>query len=250
MSLKIKPKVREIYQYLDSLSPFDLQESWDNSGLNIGSLKSDISEIYTCLEVNEEIAKEVDSHALIISHHPLIFKSLKAFSYDSYPCNIAKILIEKNCSLICMHTNFDSTHLNPYFAKDILGFDNLSPDGISLSGQIEPIKFDSLLKKIAKSIGIDHLKYSQNSDMIDFLAIVCGAGSSHLYSCNLKPNSCLITGDIKYHDGMIAKSNKISLIDVEHYHSEKFFPEIIKSILKTKGYQAIIKDSKNPFTYL
>lgn len=250
MSLKMKLKVREIYEYLDSLSPFNLQESWDNSGLNIGSLESDISKIYTCLEVNEEIAKEVDSHSLIISHHPLIFKPLKIFLWDSYPCNIAKILIEKNCSLICAHTNFDSTHLNPYFAKEILGFDNLSPDGISFSGKIKPIKFDSLLKNVAKSIGLDHLKYSQNSDTIDFVAIVCGAGSSHLYSPNLKANSCLITGDIKYHDGMIAKSNKISLIDVEHYHSERFFAEIMKSILKTKGYQAIIKDSKNPFTYL
>lgn len=250
MSQKMKLKVREIYEYLDSLSPFDLQESWDNSGLNIGSLESDISEIYTCLEVNEDIAKEVLPYSLIISHHPLIFKSLKTFLYDSYPSNIAKILIEKNCSLICAHTNFDSTHLNPYFAKNILGFDNLSPDGISLSAKIEPMKFDSLLKNIAKSLDIAHLKYSQNSDTIDFVAIVCGAGSSHLYSGNLKPNSCLITGDIKYHDAMIAKSNKISLIDVEHYSSERFFPEIIKSILKTKGYQAIIKDSKNPFTYL
>lgn len=250
MSPKINLKVRDIYECLNALSPFNLQESWDNSGLNIGSLESDISQIYTCLEVNEEIAKQVDAYSLIISHHPLIFKSLKAFLWDSYPCNIAKILIEKNCSLICAHTNFDSTHLNSYFAKDILGFDHLSPDGISLSGEIRPIKFDSLLKNIAKSVGIDHLKYSQNSDTIDFVAIVCGAGSSHLYSGNLKPNSCLITGDIKYHDGMIAKSNQISLIDVEHYHSERFFPEIIKSILKTKGYQAIIKDSKNPFTYL
>lgn len=250
MRSKMKPKVREIYECLDSLSPFDLQESWDNSGLNIGSLESDIREIYTCLEVNEEIAKEVDSNSLIISHHPLIFKSFKAFLSDNYPCNIAKILIEKNCSLICAHTNFDTTHLNPYFAKNILGFEHLSPDGISLSGKIEPIKFDSLLKGIIKSVGLDHLKYSKNSDTIDFVAVVCGAGSSHLYSGNLKPNSCLITGDIKYHDGMIAKSNQISLIDVEHYHSERFFPEIIKSILKTKGYQAIIKDSKNPFTYL
>lgn len=246
----MKLKVRQIYEYLNSLSPFELQESWDNSGLNIGSLESDISEIYACLEVDETIAKEIHPHSLIIAHHPLIFKSIKTFLYDSYPCNIAKTLIEKNCSLICMHTNFDSTHLNPYFAQEILGFDNLTSDGISLSRKIAPIEFETLLKSIAKSTGLDNLKYSKNSDTIDFIAIVCGAGSSHLYSCNLKPNSCLITGDIKYHDGMIAKSNKISLIDVEHYHSERFFPEIIKSILKTKGYQAIIKDSKNPFTYL
>lgn len=246
----MKLKVREIYECLNAICGFDLQESWDNSGLNIGSLESSVSEIYTCLEVDEDIAKEVHPHSLIISHHPLIFKPLKSFLYDSYPSNIAKILIEKNCSLICMHTNFDSTHLNAYFAKDILGFEHLRPNGISLSGNIGPIEFESLLKNISKKMGLKSLKYSKNSDMIDYVAIVCGAGSSHLYSANLGPNSCLITGDIKYHDGMIARSHQISLIEIEHYHSEKFFPEIMKSILKTKGYQAIIRDSKNPFTYL
>jgi putative NIF3 family GTP cyclohydrolase 1 type 2 len=29
-------KISEIYKFLDELSPFELQESWDNSGLLIG----------------------------------------------------------------------------------------------------------------------------------------------------------------------------------------------------------------------
>ncbi|MDO7253455.1 Nif3-like dinuclear metal center hexameric protein [Helicobacter cappadocius] len=243
-------KVFEIYDCLNLLSPFQLQEKWDNSGLNIGSQESEISKIYACLEVNEEIAKELHPQSLIISHHPLLFKPIKNFTWDAYPANIAKILIEKNCSLICMHTNFDTTHLNPYFAKEILGFENLFPDGIALRGNLEGIEFVSLLEHISKSLKLTNLKYTQSSDTIDSVAIICGAGSSYLYSDSLKPNSCLITGDIKYHDAMIAKSLKISLIDVGHYPSERFFPEILKSILKTKGYKVIIKDCKNPFTYL
>ncbi|PAF54152.1 Nif3-like dinuclear metal center hexameric protein [Helicobacter sp. 13S00482-2] len=243
-------KVYEIYEFLNTLSPFSLQESWDNSGLNLGSKESTVSKIYACLEISEAIAEEIDPESLVISHHPLIFKSLKNFIWDTYPANIAKILIQKNCSIISMHTNFDTTHLNPYFAKKILGFDKLTPDGIALKGMIEPTKFASLVESVCRSLGIKNLRYTQSSENINSIAVICGAGSSYLYSDSLKPDSCLITGDIKYHDAMIAKSLKISLIEIEHYLSERFFPEIIKSILKTKGYEAIIKDCKNPFTYL
>ncbi|PAF47904.1 Nif3-like dinuclear metal center hexameric protein [Helicobacter sp. 12S02232-10] len=243
-------KVCEIYDVLNSISPFELQEKWDNSGLNLGNEDEDAKEIYLCLEVTPEIAQSVSPQSLIIAHHPLFFKPLKSFSYNSYPANIAKILIEKNCSLICMHTNFDTTHLNPYFAQNILGFEGLKTDGIALSGAIQPIKFSLLAEKIKQKLNLPSIKCAQSSDIIDFVSIVCGAGSSHLYQNSLKQNSCLITGDIKYHDAMIAKSLKISLIDAEHYQSEKNFPQILQTILKTKGYQAIIKDCKNPFTHL
>lgn len=43
----------EIYSFLDSLSPFELQEEWDNSGLIIGDFDTKISDIMLCLEVTK-----------------------------------------------------------------------------------------------------------------------------------------------------------------------------------------------------
>ncbi|PAF45264.1 Nif3-like dinuclear metal center hexameric protein [Helicobacter sp. 11S02596-1] len=245
--------VSEIYEFLNSISPFELQEKWDNSGLNLGDKNQICQEIYVCLEATAQIADTIAPQSLIITHHPLFFKPIKTFYYDDYPANIAKILIEKNCSLIALHTNFDTTHLNAYFAKDVLGFVGLKADGIALSGAIEAIDFRLLVENIKQKLAIpshNPIKCVQSSDKIDFVSVVCGAGASHLYENPLGKNACLITGDIKYHDGMIAKSRDISLIDVGHYQSERFFSQIMESILKTKGYQAIIKDSKNPFAYL
>ncbi|PAF46542.1 Nif3-like dinuclear metal center hexameric protein [Helicobacter sp. 12S02634-8] len=242
--------VSTLYDLLNTLSPFNLQESWDHSGLNLGSMQQDFTDIYVCLEVTLPIAATIPPKSLIISHHPLFFKPMQGFCYDTYPANIAKILIQKDCALISMHTNFDTTHLNAYFATEVLGFDGLHQDGIALSGAIEPIELTALVYRIKDRLGINPLRYTQGSSIIESVAIVCGAGSAYLYQNALKANSCLITGDIKYHDAMIARSLQISLIDVEHYQSEKFFPQIIKSILKTKGYQAIIKDCNNPFAYL
>ncbi len=34
--------IADIYKFLDNLSPFELQESWDNSGLLLGDFNQDI----------------------------------------------------------------------------------------------------------------------------------------------------------------------------------------------------------------
>ena len=59
-----------------------------------------------------------------------------------------------------------------------------------------------------------------------------------------------LTGDIKYHDAMQAKSIGLSLIDIGHYESEHFFAQILLKHLKFLGLEVIIASSKNPFTYI
>ncbi|EHN8579683.1 Nif3-like dinuclear metal center hexameric protein, partial [Campylobacter jejuni] len=64
-------KLSEIYNFLDQLSPFDIQESWDNSGILLGDRDSEISTVYLSLDIDENIIKEASENSLIITHHPL-----------------------------------------------------------------------------------------------------------------------------------------------------------------------------------
>jgi len=48
-------KISEIYKILDELSPFELQEDWDNSGLLIGDFNQEIDNIYLSIDVDEEL---------------------------------------------------------------------------------------------------------------------------------------------------------------------------------------------------
>ncbi|EFU9812735.1 Nif3-like dinuclear metal center hexameric protein, partial [Campylobacter jejuni] len=50
-------KLSEIYNFLDQLSPFDIQESWDNSGILLGDRDSEISIVYLSLDIDENIIK-------------------------------------------------------------------------------------------------------------------------------------------------------------------------------------------------
>ena len=89
-------KLKEIYDFLDNLSPFALQEKWDNAGLLVGSFDDEIKNIYISIDLDEELVQEVEENSLIITHHPLIFSGLKRINYDTYSTKLLKELIKKD----------------------------------------------------------------------------------------------------------------------------------------------------------
>lgn len=242
-------KLLNIYEQLDSISPFILQEKWDNSGLNVGSLNQTIEHIHIVLEATFEIIENLKPNSLLITHHPLIFSPLKNFNQFDYPANLIKSLVIKNCALISMHTNFDSTHLNEFFAKNILGFDNLENKGIAKSATIKPTDIKTLSKNIANKMNLDSIKIVEAQRKIQKVYVICGSGASFINSLDSTEPACLITGDVKFHDAMRAKALNLSIIDVGHYESERYFGELLKENLQIKGEKIIIESNFSPFSY-
>jgi putative NIF3 family GTP cyclohydrolase 1 type 2 len=58
-----------------------------------------------------------------------------------------------------------------------------------------------------------------------------------------------LTGDIKYHEAVEAKSRGISLIDIAHYESEIFFVDCMYKAIKHFNIEIIKLKQKNPFMY-
>lgn len=240
--------LREIYDFLDSISPFASQESWDNSGLLIGKWDTKIKNIFSSLEVTKDVALQAEQDSLIVAHHPLIFTPLKNLNGYIYPNNIIEILVRKNISLIALHTNFDLSHLNEYFVRNVLGYKEYIKDNFICNINVND-SFDNFVKYIKSRMNI--LKINKASNNINRASIVCGAGVGVFRDELFRDNvNCIITGDIKYHDAMKLNSMGISSIDVGHYESERDFPKLIKENLKNIGYEVIIADSKNPFIFV
>ena len=65
-------KLGDIYAYLDTLSPFATQASWDNSGLLIGQKSDEIESVYLSLDIDSSLLEHIPQNALIITHHPLL----------------------------------------------------------------------------------------------------------------------------------------------------------------------------------
>jgi GTP cyclohydrolase I len=236
----------EIYRVLDELSPFELQESWDNSGLIVGDFTQEISKIILSIDLDEDMIENLEDGTLVISHHPLIFGGLKQLQFNQYPAVLLRKMIQKNIANIAMHTNFDQTHLNTYVATEILGYEVIDRNGFIAYMDVNE-NFRSFAKNVSEAFGLTHLRMVECHEHINRVALTTGSGASLMRQIDAE---CFLTGDIKYHDAMEAKSIGLSMIDIGHYESECFFSEILAKYLINLGLEVIISKSKNPFTYL
>lgn len=97
--------VGNIFDKIDEVAPFRIQEKWDHSGLLVGDRNNEVRKVLLCLDITKNIALEAAEKKadLVISHHPVIFDPL----YTLCNNNPAVILAKNNISAICSHTNMD-----------------------------------------------------------------------------------------------------------------------------------------------
>lgn len=238
-------RLLEIYERLNELSPFELQESWDNSGLLIGSMSDEVDTILLSIDLDEELIETTEAGTLFIVHHPLIFGKLTALDFDTYPANLIQKMILKKQKLIAMHTNFDQTHLNRYVAQEVLGLEVELQDGYLAYATVDTT-LDALCSKIKADLQLQTVKVVEGEKAIKRVALCTGAGASMIGEVKA---DLFLTGDIKYHDAMMAKSLNLSMIDIGHFESERYFSEVLSRQLKDWPISVIISSSKNPFIY-
>jgi len=236
-------KLQEVYNFLDKISPFELQEKWDNSGLIVGDMTREVSEVVVSLDIDDEMIASIKEGTLFIVHHPLIFGNLTQLDFEKYPSNLIEKMILKKQSLIAMHTNFDQTHLNKYVFEKILGF-KVDEQNAFLCTTKGEWKYKALLSLIKEKLNLPTLKVIGKKEVINSIALTTGAGASLMDEVKA---DCFLTGDIKYHDAMKAMSENLMMVDIGHYESERFFAEIMLGELKGLDILAIIANSKNPF---
>jgi len=237
-------KLQEIYKHLDKISPFELQEKWDNSGLIVGDMQREVSQIVLSLDIDEMMIAEAKEGTLFVVHHPLIFGKLTQLDFGKYPSNLMEKMILKKQSCIAMHTNFDQTHLNKYVFEKILGFKAENQKDFLCTTQGE-WTYKKLLNLIKEKLELPTLRVVGKKENITSIALCTGAGASLIDEVEA---DCFLTGDIKYHDAMKAMSEDLMMIDIGHYESERYFGEIMQRELKDLGISAIIMQSINPFT--
>jgi GTP cyclohydrolase I len=237
--------LKAVYEALDALSPFALQEKWDNSGLIVGSWTQAIQTVVLSIDVDEALLDSLEEGSLLLTHHPLIFGGITALDFGRYPANLLQKMVRKNIANIAMHTNFDQTHLNRWVAENVLGQTPVAQDGFVAYFDVDET-FDAFAETVRGRFSLPQLKTVKCHERLRRIALVTGAGASLMRDIDA---DCLLTGDIKYHDAMEAASLGRSMIDIGHYESERFFPDVLAPHLKNFGLTVIISSSKNPFTY-
>ena len=99
------PTIREIYQYMNEIAPFDTAMDFDNAGFLVGDEGAEVTAALVALDITAQSVAQAQKLGaqLIVSHHPVIFNPMKRLMSASVPYLLAKAGV----GAICAHTNLD-----------------------------------------------------------------------------------------------------------------------------------------------
>jgi dinuclear metal center YbgI/SA1388 family protein len=257
-------RIHEIVSAFEAVAPLALQESYDNSGLIVGEMGTQVSKALLCLDsteavVDEAIAKGCD---LIIAHHPIVFGGLKRFTGGDYVQRALIKAIRNNIAIYACHTNLDNVlrgGVNERIAQQ-LGFEAervLRPvaadfGSVAAFGRLDdsdvfrtagagvlcnlqkPMNVLDFLQHLKAKMGVEVVKYTKcDVEMVSKVAICGGAGSFLIGDALRAGADAFITSDVKYHEFFDAEG-KMLLCDIGHYESEKYTIDLFSNILSAK----------------
>lgn len=105
----IQHKISDFINYLEAIFPPQLQESYDNCGMQIGNPDDVCEGILIALDLTAAVVDEaIDTGCnLIITHHPFIFGGIKKITpgLSQYPLILS--LVKNEISVFSLHTSLD-----------------------------------------------------------------------------------------------------------------------------------------------
>jgi dinuclear metal center YbgI/SA1388 family protein len=103
--------VAEVTGWLEQFAPARLAEPWDNVGLLWGDPAEVVQRVMTCLTVTPATAAEAiaEQAALIVSHHPVLFREVKKIRADLPETGYLWNLARAGVAIASPHTSLDNT---------------------------------------------------------------------------------------------------------------------------------------------
>lgn len=261
-------KVKDVVLALEKFSPLPLQESFDNSGLQVGLTETKVSGALLCLDVTEKVVEEAIEKGcnVIVSHHPLIFHKLAHITQETFVQRIVYKAIQNNIAIISMHTNLDNAQngVNFKIAQKLplqnvqfLGTQKQVDGLIGASGVIgnfeTPMAADDFVLLLKRTFDVECLQCNELLRRnISSVAICGGSGAFMLKEAVNAGADAFITGEMSYHD-YFDWEQKIQIAVMGHYQSEQYTTEILQEIILQACPTVpcfIAQTNTNPIIYL
>ncbi len=248
MSMKMSELIAEI----EVIAPRELEEEWDNCGMQINMGNKEVNRVLVALEItkgviSEAIEKNID---FIITHHPLLFEKIDVVDNNNIKGNYMIDLVKRGISVYSAHTTFDEAFggNNEYLA-DLIGLSrvrklkNIRPAVKGATGEhivgrmgnfMEPMSMMATCRIVEVALGVSgELKtVGDPNKLIRTVGLCAGSGSDSMVASIKNGCDLFITGDIRHHEAQVAKESGLCLIDAGHYGTEKIFTENFADKLK------------------
>lgn len=218
------------------------------------------------LDATKEVVEEaaVRCADMLITHHPLIFSSMKRVNTDDFIGRRVVKLIQADISYYAMHTNFDVMGMADAAAdkmklkdREVLGitYENEERrEGIGRYGSLpQSMTLQECAAYVKQVFGLESVKvYGEANQRMECAAISPGSGKSMIKPAIAAGVQVLITGDIEHHEGLDAMEQGLMIIDAGHYGIEKLFVPYIEEYVKQQfpELDVFAAREKNPFWVL
>lgn len=242
------PKIKEVIEAIECVAPLHLQESYDNSGLQVGDVSVEASGALLCVDATADVIDEAVASGcnLVVTHHPLLFNGVKCVAGRNRPEVVLAKAIQAGICIYSSHTAMDAAvgGISRRMAR-MLGLTDekvLVPsrpgaqEGLGAVGNLpqpmEPMRFLQLVKEVFGSVA---LRYSLPvpDAAISRVALCGGAAGEFVPEAIAAGAQVYVTADCK-HNQMLDHADRIMLVDAGHYETEQCATQIFLEILTEK----------------
>ncbi len=215
---------------------------WDNVGLLAGDREQEVKTVYIALDATDEVIEKAlkAKTDLLLTHHPMIFGSIKSVTTDDYVGERLIRLIRGNVSYYAMHTNYDVMGMAE-LAASFLGLTDtfvleevFDGEGIGRVGRLPGVMtLEECAKLVKERFHLPNVRvFGDLNKIVRIAALSPGAGKSMAKPALMSGADVLITGDIDHHTGIDMDDCGMAIIDAGHYGIEHIFIEDMKEFLE------------------
>lgn len=231
-------KVIDIYQAINEIAPFDSAMDFDNVGILVGDPEAEVHRALVALDITPTVVNEAAGKNcnLIISHHPVIFSPLKTVSAGSMPY----LLAQKGIHVICAHTNLDicpSYGVNIALSK-VLGLSAVSGEleygagYVLYSGSLPQVmQPEELTAYVKKRLFLKTVWACLGEKPVSRVFFCTGSGGEYMEEAFKRGADAYVTGEMKYHEELVAASSGMTVITAGHYETEKIYDSLLLEYL-------------------
>lgn len=231
-------KTGDILRIINRTIPESLAQSWDNSGMQVGSLHWEARGVIVSLDADISMlnkAREAGAN-IAVTHHPLIFGPIKQLDLDAPLGKVMAQAVRDQITIYSAHTNLDAMErgVNDTLAQrmgllDVKPFADMGRIG-ELSGEVT---LEKLTTTVKKEFYLQYLTIVGRPERrIKKVAVCGGSGGSLVRDAAENGADLLITGDVKYHAAKDAEAYNIAVMDIGHFSSESVIIPVLASLIK------------------
>ena len=237
-------KLKDFISWYEKLVPLELQEDFDNSGIQFGNLNREINKILISLDLDDNCLNRAirEKYDLIFTHHPVIFHPLKNIIEQKNSVNTRLISAIKNeICIYSSHTNLDSVEfgVSDALAKQ-LGLINpkildshKNNTGYGKYSDIEEDFAENFICDLKNKLNLESvIVYGNTNRKIKRIAVLGGSGGHFIENCIDTNCDVFVSSEFKHDEQIDAQDNNLILIDIGHYESEKFILEPLRQTIQ------------------